>query len=174
MNVDTVMTQTDSKPWFRQFWPWFLIAIPSSSVVMGVIMINLAMNGKDSLVRQDWYKDGMAINQRMDKQMKAQQLGIQASLTLDKTSGDLYLATQNLDLRQDNQLALSLIHPTLEGKDRQLQLYLAPDNRFYTKLDFRPQGFYYLLITPSSGEWEIESSINFDNEISGKYLTPNS
>lgn len=168
------MNNTDTKPWYRQFWPWFLIAIPFSSVVMGVIMINLAMSGKDSLVRQDWYKDGMAINQRMDKQNKAQELGIQATLTLDKESGDLFLETHNLDLRKDNQLALNLIHPTLEGKDRALTLYLAPDNRFYAKLDFQPQGYYYLLLTPTSGEWEIESSVNFDNDISGKDLTPNS
>lgn len=168
------MTQTDSKPWYRQFWPWFLIAIPGSSVVMGVIMINLAMSGKDSLVRQDWYKDGMAINQRMDKQNRARELGIQANLTLDKHSGDLFLETRNLDIQLDNQLALNLIHPTLEGKDRKLQLYLTPDNRFYAKLDFQPQGFYYLLLSPPSGEWEIESSVNFDNDISGKALTPNS
>ena len=63
------MTQIESKPWYRQFWPWFLIAIPSSSVVMGVVMINLAMSGNDSLVRKDWYKDGMAINQRMEKRL---------------------------------------------------------------------------------------------------------
>ena len=168
------MPRTDSKPWFRQFWPWFLIAIPFSSVVMGVIMINLAISGKDSLVRQDWYKDGMAINQRVDKQLKAQELGIQASLTLNKESGDLFLDTQNLDIQLNNQLSLNLIHPTLEGKDRTLQLYLAPNNRFYAKLDFTPSGFYYLLLTPSSGQWEIESSVNFDNDISGQALTPNS
>ncbi len=168
------MQQTDSKPWFRQFWPWFLIAIPLSSVVMGIVMIKLAMGGKDSLVRQEWYKDGLAINQRVDKQLKAQELGIQASLTLDKVSGDLFLDTSNLDTHQENQLALSLIHPTLENKDRTLQLYLAPDNRFYTKLDFQPRGFYYLLITPASDQWEIESSVNFDNEISGQELTPSS
>jgi len=92
------MTRTDSKPWYRQFWPWFLIAIPFSSVVMGVVMINLAISGKDSLVREDWYKDGMAINQRLDKQLKAKELGIKAELTLDKSSGDLFLDTSNLDI----------------------------------------------------------------------------
>ncbi|HAU16217.1 MAG: hypothetical protein CMK83_09250 [Pseudomonadales bacterium] len=168
------MTQTDSKPWHRQFWPWFLIAIPASSVVMGVVMINLAISGRDSLVREDWYKDGMAINQRLDKQLKARELGIKAQLTLDKHSGDLFLDTENLDISQENELSLQLIHPTLEAKDRTLKLYLAPNNRFYSKLDFTPEGLYYIVLTTPSRLWEIESSINFNNEVSGQALTPNS
>lgn len=168
------MTRTDSKPWYRQFWPWFLIAIPFSSVVMGVVMINLAISGKDSLVREDWYKDGMAINQRLDKQLKAKELGIKAELTLDKSSGDLFLDTSNLDIGRDNELSLHLIHPTLEHKDRSLRLYLAPDNRFYAKLDFQPKGVYYILLTTPSQQWEIESSINFDNKVSAQELAPSS
>lgn len=168
------MTQTDSKPWFRQFWPWFLIAIPFSSVVMGVVMINLAINGEDSLVRKDWYKDGMAINQRLDKRLKATELGIKAALTLDTESGDLFLDTSNLDVRTETELTLQLIHPTLEKNDRTVQLYLAPNDRFYTKLDFNPKGLYYLLLSSSSDAWEIESSVNFDNPLSQQELIPNS
>ena len=168
------MTRTDSKPWYQQFWPWFIIAIPASSVVMGVIMINLAMNGKDSLVRKDWYKDGMAINERQDKQLKAKELGIQARLTVDRTPGDLFIDTQTLNIQQNNTLTLELVHPTLEANDRAFTLHLAPNSRFYAKLDFEPQGLYYLLLTNPTQQWEIESRVNFDNELQSQDLTPNS
>lgn len=168
------MTQTDTKPWHRQFWPWFLIAIPFSSVVMGVVMINLAMSGNDSLVRKDWYKDGMAINQRMDKRLKAEELGIKIALTLDDQTGDLFLDTHNIDIRTETELTLQLIHPTLEKNDRTLQLYLAPNDRYYAKLDFEPKGMYYLLLTTPSQTWEIESSVNFNNAIKQQELVPNS
>ncbi|MDY6918801.1 MAG: FixH family protein [Pseudomonadota bacterium] len=168
------MTHTDSKPWFRQFWPWFLIAIPLSSVIMGVVMINLAVGGKDSLVRKDWYKDGLAINQRLDKQQKARDLGIQASLTLDSDSRELFVDTRNLDTRQASELTLHFFHPTLEQKDHVVQLYKAPGDRFYTRLDFQPQGLYYLLLTAPGQDWEIESRINFSNPIRQQALTPHS
>lgn len=168
------MTQTVSKPWYRQFWPWFLIAIPLSSVIMGVVMITLAVNGKDSLVRDDWYKDGMAINQRLDKRNLARQLGIKASITLNNSSGDLYLAAENIDPVKEPQLTLQLIHPTLQHRDRTLALYPSPDDKYYSKLDFKPEGLYYLILTTPSGEWEIESSINFSNVINGTELIPNS
>lgn len=167
------MTHTDSKPWYRQFWPWFLIAIPLSSMVMGVIMITLAVNGKDTLVRENWYKDGMAINQRMDKQLKAKELGIKAALTYDKKSGALFVATANVDTQTDTELTLHLIHPTLKDKDRTLQMFLAPNNQFYTKLDGVPQGFYYLLLTTPTEQWEIDSSVNFSNPINKQDLIPN-
>lgn len=168
------MTQTDSKPWYRQFWPWFLIAIPFSSMVMGVVMLNLAMSGKDSLVRKEWYKDGMAINQRLDKQKKAEEMGIKASITLNSENGDLFVDTRNIDIRGESELTLQLIHPTLEANDRTLQLYLAPNDRFYSKLDFAPKGMYYVLLTGPSQTWEIESRVNFSDTVNAQDLTPDS
>ena len=34
---------TDTKPWYKQFWPWFLIALPGSVVVASMFTINLAV-----------------------------------------------------------------------------------------------------------------------------------
>jgi hypothetical protein len=34
-------------PWYRQFWPWFLIAIPATGVVMAVIMVATAIAMRD-------------------------------------------------------------------------------------------------------------------------------
>ena len=32
-----------TKPWFKQFWPWFLIALPSSAVIASFVTIGLAV-----------------------------------------------------------------------------------------------------------------------------------
>ena len=37
-------------PWYRQFWPWVLIAIPASAVVMGGITLWLALSNPVYLV----------------------------------------------------------------------------------------------------------------------------
>jgi hypothetical protein len=73
---DNVSTQTDStvdasKPWYRQFWPWFLIALPATSVVAGLTTLAIAIRNQDSLVRDDWYKDGKAINQSLARDAEA-------------------------------------------------------------------------------------------------------
>ena len=54
----------DSQPWYRQFWPWFLIALPATVVVAGLTTWWIAAHKADSLVVDDYYKEGLAINRR--------------------------------------------------------------------------------------------------------------
>jgi hypothetical protein len=42
--------RTDSKPWYRQFWPWFLIALPASSVAFGFATLFIAVRHADTVV----------------------------------------------------------------------------------------------------------------------------
>lgn len=50
MKVDD---RTDTLPWYRQFWPWFIIALPSVVVVASIITIVIAVSSQDRLVKQD-------------------------------------------------------------------------------------------------------------------------
>ena len=140
---------------------------------MGVTMITLAVEGEDSLVREDWYKDGMAINKRLDKQHLAKTLGIKAFLTLDKENGNLFISAQNLDSHKETELVLRLVHPTMEDKDKTLQLLLTPDRKFYARINPIPEGRYYVQLTGTSDSWEIDSSLNFANPIDDLELVPN-
>ena len=49
---------TDSEPgqnlpWFRQFWPWFIIALPTSAVIASFVSLWLAISNPDYLVVTD-------------------------------------------------------------------------------------------------------------------------
>ena len=37
-------------PWYRQFWPWFLIALPLTAVIGGLVTIVIAVRTSDTLV----------------------------------------------------------------------------------------------------------------------------
>ncbi len=39
------------RPWYRQFWPWLLIAIPLAGVVMASITATFALSDPDPDVR---------------------------------------------------------------------------------------------------------------------------
>ena len=41
---------SDIKPWYRQFWPWFLISIPLLTVIAGIITLAIALKYPDHLV----------------------------------------------------------------------------------------------------------------------------
>ncbi|MEM7209241.1 MAG: FixH family protein [Pseudomonadota bacterium] len=55
----------DTTPWYKQFWPWAIIAIPATTVVACIIMITLAIKTDDGLVSGDYYREGLTINERL-------------------------------------------------------------------------------------------------------------
>jgi hypothetical protein len=40
-------------PWYRQFWPWFIIALPAAAVIAGFFTLWLAISNPDYLVVDD-------------------------------------------------------------------------------------------------------------------------
>jgi hypothetical protein len=53
-------------PWYRQFWPWFIIALPASAVIASFISLWLAVSNPDHLVvNEDEY-------QKLRSELKAQ------------------------------------------------------------------------------------------------------
>jgi hypothetical protein len=50
----TIPSQDSNQPpWYRQFWPWFIIAIPASAVIGGFVTLWLAITHPESLVVDD-------------------------------------------------------------------------------------------------------------------------
>lgn len=49
------------KPWYKQFWPWFLIILPLTVVVWTVITVVVFSNNSVSLVAEDYYKKAKAL-----------------------------------------------------------------------------------------------------------------
>lgn len=53
-------------PWYKQFWPWFIIALPASAVIASFISLWLAISNPDHLiVTEDEY-------QQLRSELKAQ------------------------------------------------------------------------------------------------------
>ena len=42
-----------NEPWYRQFWPWFIIALPVSAVIASFITLWLAVSNPVTLVVND-------------------------------------------------------------------------------------------------------------------------
>lgn len=59
---------TQLRPWYRQFWPWFLIALPASAVIAGIVTVILAASNPDPIIKSDRYeKLGPVITQTREE-----------------------------------------------------------------------------------------------------------
>jgi hypothetical protein len=103
----------DSKPWYRHFWPWFLMALPATVVVAGLWTAYIAHEHADDLVVDEYYKDGLAINVQLAKKQRAEKLGLSAQLHF---TGDTVTVTLTGAIR-DSELSLLLSHPVEADRD---------------------------------------------------------
>ena len=151
----------DTKPWYRQFWPWFLIALPGSVVIASMVTIWLAASTSDSLVRDDYYKDGLAINQDKAREQIAQSLGVQLVFSYDAATG-LVTATMNeAPVGDVAHLELSLVHPTLSGKDASVRLMPESGRRYTGKIELESGGIdWHVVVTPPGEIWKLRGRWN--------------
>lgn len=76
---DATMNE-DQCPWYKQLWPWLLISLPASAVFGGIATFVLAVNSPNALVADDYYKQGLAINQQTERLRTAAELGLEGLL----------------------------------------------------------------------------------------------
>ena len=81
--------QTDVRPWYRQFWPSFIMALPLAAVIAGLTTVAIAVTHQDSVVRDDWYTEGKSINQDIARDSRATTLGINADIRSDAVTGEI-------------------------------------------------------------------------------------
>ena len=164
------MKREDTKPWYRQFWPWFIIAIPASAVVAGLTTVWIATQTTDSLVVQS--EDGVrnASDRRISAERLASELGLAAIVAINADTGAVtaVMRSGNLDVVPAT-LDFELSHPTHLNRDAAITLNKAmPDadgNPVWVgHLLEVPEGRYYVVLRSGetwrlTAEWRGEESL---------------
>jgi len=157
---------TDTKPWYRQFWFWFIVTLPACVVVAGIGTVIIAFRGADALVSDNYYRDGLQINQRLEQDQKAQQLTLSADIRFDVESGELFVVLQAESgpaLDFPDQLHLLLLHPMDDEQDRTVLLKGVKSGQYRADLKVRPQYRYYLRLLPEQNPvWRLNGEIDFE------------
>jgi uncharacterized protein len=120
-------------PWYRQPWLWFLIMLPASVVVASFVTLFLALDNDVSLVRDDYYKEGLAINRRLEQEARARELGISAELRYDGDTLAVEVHTSAIP-PTGGIMVLSIVHPTNAQRDQTLTLLAADGQTYVGKL----------------------------------------
>lgn len=141
---------SDSKPWYQQFWPWFIIALPASSVIAGIITLIIAINHADSIVVDNYYQNGLAINRNLEKRDRAKKLGLSAHLSINKN--DLAMRLKG---SEEQPLVLDFRHATQAEKDFFLPLKRRPNGSYFSVLPDEIKGKWLITLKPIDADWEL-------------------
>ena len=113
----------DTLPWHNQPLVWMIISIPVSAVIVCMILLYLAITTDDGLVADDYYKQGMAINRKIARDVTANTMQLTAEVEIN-TAEDFIKAKFNKGTmeRFPSQLQLVLRHASAQQKDKYITL----------------------------------------------------
>lgn len=162
MTVTTLThTLTPKTPWHREPWVWFIIAIPSTSIGVGGLMLYLALSSDDGLVVDDYYKQGLAINRTLERDQMASQY--QLSGLLRMTPHHLQLQLHSPQHTAPATLTLKLLHATRTGFDQQWTLTPSADGSYQQALPTElAAGDWHLQVEAEN--WRLTGIINRPNQ----------
>ncbi len=98
-------------------------------VVASIITLFIAINSSNSLVRDDYYKEGLAINTDLRKVTLAKELGIEPILSINSNNKTLTVRLKTKDsIPQPPMLLVRFIHPFDEAFDMDIPLQKTEQN----------------------------------------------
>lgn len=151
----------DAKPWYREPWPWILMAGPATVVVAGIYTAWLAVQSNDGLVDDDYYKQGLAVNQRIARDEAATALGLSAELMVGADLEARLFLTSRGENAADT-LLLRIAHPTRAGADQHLVLKRVGGGLYAGRLSSPLHGRWHVQLEDEqhrwrlSGDWDVE------------------
>ena len=153
----------DLTPWYKQGWPWALITIPLLTVIACGVTIYIAFNTDDSLVKDNYYKEGLAINQSIERIEYAQNISLIAKIEIDKEAKLIYLnlqSSQTLPTR----LVVKFSHPTLETKDQSFELEPLSGGDYVAELNNLEDAYWHVSVEDGSKTWLLKTRWLYPNK----------
>jgi len=154
------MEQTDTTPWYRQFWPWFILAILSWGVISATITLSFALRNPPHMMTGDYARLGKALVDTHVRADRAEALGLAGTLV---AGNDEWLLRLDTTESTAPQLLLLVQHPADSTRDRQVVLNRsAPGEYRAAAIDIPARG--RLIVSDLEQTWWISSSFQADGK----------
>jgi hypothetical protein len=162
--------------WKQEPLVWLLIAIPSTAVIMGVVMITLAIQSWSGLVVDDYYRKGKQINLVLARDQLAHELGLAAGLSLvadqnlDDSGRVEILFDPDVSVIPGERIELRLVHATRPGLDQDLIFENHQRHQLEAGLQLPGPGRWNVFL--QTADWRLTGSLQYPQDRHTR-LTPN-
>ncbi len=150
------------KPWYKQFWPWFLIALPMTVVVGTLYTVFIFSQNSVSLVAEDYYKKGKGINIDISKVNIAKENNLNAEVSAD--SNVIVIAFNKGKLEHFPALNATFTHRTLANRDFSQLITADAKGNYRITLESAIEGPWFIELEPHNKEWLVQGRVTFPTE----------
>jgi hypothetical protein len=145
-----------------------VIAIPASSVIMGVVMLVLAITTYDGLVTDDYYKQGLQINRLLERDAAAERHGLSSEVLVGASGGVIEVQLKgHPPFEAPEAVDLRLFHATRPGMDRHLVLRRVSAGHYLSRRPDLAPGKWYLQL--NADDWRLRGEFE-GGEAAGRLL----
>lgn len=150
------MSVRQSKPWYREPWPWFLMSGPIIVIIAAFVSAWIAIRSADGLVSDDYYKEGLRAGETLAKSRLAETLGISVAMRLD--GDEVRVRLESREPVTPSGLRLTLSHPTRAGVD-QHALLKPLGTEYVGELNLPASGHWLLIVEDEAKTWRVMGSV---------------
>jgi hypothetical protein len=152
-------TKSPSKPWYREPWPWYLMSGPFLVVIAATATAWIAYSTSDGLVTDDYYKQGLAVDQTLARSRLAQELGIEIRARFTTEGVVLRLsAAADSSFPPPKSLYMTLSHPTRAGLDQTATLKES-NGQYAGKIRLPASGHWLMLVEDEARTWRLMGNV---------------
>ncbi|MBN7769446.1 FixH family protein [Marinobacter daepoensis] len=145
-------------PWYRQPWFWFLTIFPLASMMWGVTALVVSSSMDNSLVTDDYSKQGRGINMSIARDEQAAALELAGTLNITGRSATLALDT-TAGAADYPYLVFNLYHPTLSGEDKTVQFSRVAPGEYRGQLLEDVSGRWYYDLQGPDNDWRVKGEL---------------
>ncbi|WP_303289314.1 FixH family protein [Marinobacter sp. SS5-14b] len=149
---------TAVSPWYRQPWFWFLTIFPLAAIMWGVTTLIVSSSLDNSMVSDDYSKEGRGINMAIARDQKAADMQIAGSLEFVGRKAQLTLDTRD-GPADFPYLILNLYHPTLDDRDRVVQFQRIAAGQYSGNILEDLDGRWYYDLQGPDNDWRVKGEL---------------
>lgn len=154
---------TSTGPWYRQPWLLFLLIFPGAAIIWCTIAITVALNTQNSMVTDDYSKEGRGINMEIARDQAAKDLGLSAEMAFKDR--EINLSMDTTDGRADYPyLILNLFHPTIAERDRTIQFRAVGEGQYVANLNQSIEGRWYFDLRGPDNDWRLKGESDLPSD----------
>ena len=112
--------------------------------MLGLGLLSISILNQDSMVRDNYYKEGRAINMHLGRDRMAEQLNLAAEFTIDELTHEISLElTGDLEVAP-SELVLDVMSPSHAERDRTVMLRRIGARQYAGQLEAGLDGRHYV------------------------------
>ena len=118
MSNEDQPVQVPFSPWYKEPWAWYILLILIVALCWVSIQVYTAFSIEDSVVVDDYYKSGKAINQDLSREKQALLAELAANITFNDHTGEVHTTVSGHIDKWPKKLMLRLLSPAFASDDQ--------------------------------------------------------